>query len=186
MIIRTYQCTDCGIVFEVTLEHANDPDPDCPSCTRVLDWVPRSFNIATVKSKAINVAQEILEQDYGLTNWNDSGKEGDIAAQMPVETREMREQKAQVMQEAAQLKDAQGNNPALQQAVKAFWAGGGGSAMPRAVANNMLASAKVGQAAPKHLGGGVNPVAMLAEDGRKGLLPTGFRIIARAKMDGSG
>lgn len=79
MIIRTYQCLDCDTVFEANINSGNDPDPPCPNCDKVLQWVPARLNIGTVKSKAIDLTQKIIEQDYGLTNLNDNNKEGDIA-----------------------------------------------------------------------------------------------------------
>lgn len=182
MITRTYKCDDCGTVFEVDLDHSSDPDPDCPTCSVTLQWVPGMFSIATNKGKAMNVTQQILEEDYGLTNWKDNNREGDIAAMLPVETTADREAKARIEQEVQQLAQEQAQlkgqqaNPALQAAVKGFW-GPTGGAMPSMMAETLLASAKTGPGAGK-----TDPIKMLHDGKKAGLLPTGFRVIARAKM----
>ena len=90
MIIRTYRCNDCQELFEVTCE-SSDGDPDCPFCARELVWQPKSFAITTTKSKAVDVTQQIMEEDYGLTDFNDNMREGDIAAKTPVRPRAERE-----------------------------------------------------------------------------------------------
>src|SRR5215468_8962151 len=90
MIIRTYACEDCGWQFEVHCESSSDPDPECPQCAKVLEWVPVRLNIGTVKSKALDVTQKIIEEDFGLSDLNDRNREGDVAykAAPPVQTAE--------------------------------------------------------------------------------------------------
>src|SRR5262245_10376379 len=90
MIRRTYACDDCETQFEVDCESGNDGDPDCPNCSKVLQWVPARVNIGTVKGKAIDVTQKIIEEDFGLTNLNDNNREGDVAykAAAPMQTAE--------------------------------------------------------------------------------------------------
>ena len=74
MIIRTFACNDCDALFEVT-GGMNDPDPECPACNMVMDWRPTSFNIGgSTEGKAVKVAQEILETEYGLTNYKDNNR----------------------------------------------------------------------------------------------------------------
>ena len=82
MIIRTYRCEDCGDTFDVTCE-SNDGDPDCPFCARVLQWQPERFSIGTNKSRALDLTQNIIEHDYGLTDLKDNLREGDVAAKGP-------------------------------------------------------------------------------------------------------
>src|SRR5258707_8167239 len=85
-VIRTYECTDCFTVFECMLDSGSDPDPECPQCSRVLEWRPGMFSVKTNKSRAIDVTQEIMETDYGLTNFKEAPREGDVSAIMPSET----------------------------------------------------------------------------------------------------
>src|SRR5215470_17509578 len=90
MVIRTYLCEECNTQFEVACESGSDGDPDCPNCAVVLQWVPSRMNIGTVKSKAIDYTQKMVEQDYGLSNMNDGNREGDVAykAPAPMQTNE--------------------------------------------------------------------------------------------------
>src|SRR5215831_16240615 len=174
MIIRTYKCDDCGVVFEVDIFDINAADPPCPQCEQVLDWVPGMFAIGTNKGKAVDVTQKILEEDYGLTNFNDNSREGDIAAKLPVETRADREQKEQMTREVEEMRvqhlKGQAADPALQKAAAGFWGGGGGN-LPPMMAQTLLASAK---ALPKMSS---DPIKILHQGAKSGQLPTGFRVI---------
>ena len=102
MIIRTYSCADCEQEFEVTCE-SSDGDPDCPTCSQVLEWRPGGFNIIGNKGKAVDLTQKILEEDYGLTNFKDNTREGDVHGIVapPAGTAE-REAGIRQMSEAAQ------------------------------------------------------------------------------------
>src|SRR6266568_3768819 len=92
MIIRSYLCNDCGDKFEITFDNGDEPDPVCPYCRdMVLQWQPGMFSIKTGKSRAMDATQDILERDYGLTDFNDNLREGDVAAKTLVRSREERE-----------------------------------------------------------------------------------------------
>jgi len=171
MIIRTYECLDCLTTFEVTCESSDAGDPDCPNCNRVLEWRPGMFSIATNKSKAMNVAQQILEEDYGLNNFKDNSREGDIAAIIPSETTAQREQReratAAVEMEMAktkpQITDAQA------EAVRAFWGGPQNHPVsPMATGPALITAAKAGPQGP-------DPMKML-HDSKP---PFRFRVVAR-------
>ena len=54
MITRTYRCLDCGVMFEVDHDSGDEPEPPCPRCDVVLQWMPKSFNIGTAKGKAVD------------------------------------------------------------------------------------------------------------------------------------
>jgi hypothetical protein len=120
MIIRTYRCDDCGEVFDVTCE-SNDGDPDCPQCSKVLVWQPERFAIGGSNiGKAADVTQRIIENDFGLSNFNDSMREGDVAYKEPVRARDEREVIERVQADAAAL----AATPAqLVPQVQQFWSG---------------------------------------------------------------
>lgn len=179
MIRRTYHCEVCGDHFEVTCE-SNDPDPPCPYCEKVLEWVPGMFAITGHKSKAVDLTQQILEQDYGLTNFKDSQREGDITAMMPVETTADREANERMMNELKQQTEdlKRQNHPGMQKAIDGFFAPTGAATAP-GVMNTLLASAKVGrqQEGNKY----VDPIAStLGAAGGKGLLPTNMKRMVRS------
>jgi len=180
-VIRTYACDDCGLTFEVTQNMADDA-PDCPNCSRVLEWTPQSFAIIGTKAKAVDITQRILEQDYGLTNFNDNMRAGDVAAkseaapstaQRDAEIRQLSE----VAQQLATPLTAEQTNMA-----RGFWNGGAtiGPAMPAVAAADMLAGAKAATAAAN--AEGVNPMALLHQAGKQGRLKTPVRVVAWAKM----
>lgn len=175
-VIRTFGCDDCGLEFEVT-QGMNDAAPECPRCCVVLEWRPQSFNITGNKSRAMNLTQQILETEYGLTNFRDNQREGDIAAinagPPPVAV-----QDAQTRQ-LSEIAQASGAPPlTAQQAemAKAFW-GGGQTPLQQIPAAQMLADAKAATADAN--ANGVNPMDLLHKAGKAGKLKTPINIMAR-------
>jgi len=148
MIRRTYQCPNCENVFSI--ECASDaPDPECPNpdCNKVLEWRPQSFAIGgSNASKAVGITQQIMEQDYGLTNFKDNARAGDIAIVPHHETkveaekveREFREQMAQVDK----------------QQVAQFWGANAGQAttLGSVTGQSLIAMAKAGPASVDPIG----------------------------------
>lgn len=177
MITRSYECIDCNALFECDHASGEEDFPDCPACAKVLEWRPKPFAITGIKSKAIDVTQEILENDFGMTNFKEHRHEGDIAAIIPTETTHDRETRmkieAEVREMAEQVKTPE--NPAQAAAVDAFWGGPAGqAAAPNTMmAQTLLASAKLGPQA------GVDPMRALHTMGKEGKLPNNMRIVAR-------
>lgn len=141
-VVRTYECETCNIVFEAWHASGDEAAADCPVCVRMAAWRPQPPNITTHKARAIDITQQVLEQDYGITDFNDRQREGDIAFKSEPETREKRDQAAQIAEQvrtqlnadpvaaamaandpatAAALK-----NPTLGGAMSGFWGGAGG------------------------------------------------------------
>lgn len=127
MIRRTYACDECTFEWTVSCEW-DSPIPDCPVCERVARQEFKPIAIGTNKGKAIDFAQQMAEEDYGLTDMNDNQRAGDIAAKAPPPmqaaeaeklTREMAE-----MTRASMGVDATQGRPDLQQQVANFWGGG--------------------------------------------------------------
>jgi len=207
MIIRTYECMDCRTIFEVTCE-SNDLDPSCPVCwpaiqlasdkfnpdrpvhPPAMEWRPQSFNIGTVKGKAVDAAQKIIEEDFQITNFNDQQREGDVAFRAEPETRQQREEKQKTsdqirhamnipgVEEAMRANDpataAALRTPGLAPQMKGFW-GPAGSAPVHAAA--AMAGAKQGPAAD------VNPMTILHRGLEKGEIPDkvrSFRPVGKA------
>lgn len=175
MIYRTYGCDDCGSLFEVCHDSSDEPYPDCPNCSKVLEWRPKSFAIGgSLESKAVNIAQDIMEKDYGLTNFKDNTRAGDISAMMPVaeQTAERDKVTREIMEYTAQTQPTTNNSQ--------FWGNNAGApaAMNSMTGASMLAMAKVG---PQ----GADPMAMLHSGVKKGRLPDPLRdapIVAGVKM----
>lgn len=160
MIIRTYACNDCGVEFEVTCE-SSDPDPPCPNCSRVLDWVPGMFAITGNKSRAVDMTQQILEQDFGLTNFKDNQREGDVTAITPPEpSTAEREKVLRSLSEAAQATGAPPLNAEQAAMAAPFWGGAPSpTAAPIASRETLLAGAAQNTALAD--AEGVNPMTLL-------------------------
>ena len=176
-VIRTFGCDDCGLEFEVT-QGMDDPHPDCPRCCQVLEWRPTSFNIVGTKSKAIDVTQKIMEDDYGYSNFNDNMREGDVAAkpaaaatgaQIDAEIR-------QVAEYATQTTGAPTLNATQAEMAKAFWSGGQ-TPLQKVPAAEMLNNAKASTVLAN--AEGRNPMDLLHKAGKRGQLKTPIHVIAR-------
>lgn len=101
-IRKRFRCPQCNRRAEVWIR-PDDDDPVCPYGCRndneavQTQWEPGSFAIGSNKGKALDIAQNIIEQDFGVTNFNDQQREGDIAYKAEPETREKRAEKEQVV-----------------------------------------------------------------------------------------
>jgi len=178
MVIRSYVCNDCQTQFEVTCESGSDGDPDCPSCSKVLQWVPGMFAISGVKSKALDLTQKIMEQEYGYSNFKDNTREGETVVMAPTPpTTSSNDALMQQVSEFAQS-TAQPLNPVQKEMAASFW--GSGNQVPQIPVAQVLASAKANAALATQEG--VNPMALLHRAGREGKLPLKINVIARAKM----
>ena len=82
-VVRTYRCPDCQYQFDKFHGSREEAYPDCPACAGEVVWQPTSIAIRTHKSAAVDIAQQMAEQDYGLTDINDNQRAGDIAAKAP-------------------------------------------------------------------------------------------------------
>lgn len=84
-VIRKCRCLSCGQRFSRTMDDAQ-PLPDCPSCGTPeppdQDRVSSPAIIGS-KSKAMDQAYKIAEQDFGMTNMRDNLREGDSAYIQP-------------------------------------------------------------------------------------------------------
>ena len=182
-IVRTYACDECNTVFDVECE-SNDGDPDCPECTKVLQWIPGEFSIKTNKSRAVDHTQKIMEQDYGLSDFNDNSREGDIAAKAPapMQTAE-HDQIAQSVMEYVRdttTVPASFNQPiqgpqAQAAPVTPMWGTNPAINTNTISAQAALAAAKVGP------GSEVNPMALLQQGIKSGHLTAKAHIISRWK-----
>lgn len=170
-VTRTYRCDDCAWTWNHFHARNDEPYPECPKCEESkAQWVPQSFAITGVKSKAVDMAQQIMEEDFGFTDARDNLREGDtvVKGPAPIQTAEA-EQLTQMMVEQAR---EMGNevDPNVAQGVKEFWQHPGQT--PPALAQKMMeaqASAPVARAT------GDDPIGNLHKSAEKafGKLPEG-------------
>jgi hypothetical protein len=182
VIIRTYQCDECGLQFEVALDSGTDADPDCPDCSKILNWVPGMFALKTDKSRAVDLTQRVMEQDYGLTNFNDNSREGDVAFKPPpemqtAEREDIEQAVREYVRETTQVPASVAGAKPQAEAAPApsnFWGAqptGGVQTQPIPAAM-MLAGAKTGPQGP-------NPMEMLQQGIKSGQLASKAHIISR-------
>lgn len=140
---RTYSCSDCGLQWIVLHENMHEPVPDCPTCAVKAEWAVPLPGVLTTKSKAIDIAQDVAERDFGLTNMRDNSRPGDIAymGPSPVQTAE-RDALTQQMAEMARAVENEGGQvaPEVKMAMGEgnFWTAGQ-AALPNM--GNMIANA---------------------------------------------
>ena len=161
MIRRTYQCPNCDKIFTVQCE-SNAPDPACPNpdCDKVLEWRPQSFAIGgSVEGKAVALTQNILENDYGLSNFKDNTRAGDNSIIQRQETRaEADKVEREFHEQMAQVDQSKSN---------AFWGSSSGQAtgLHTMTGQSLIAMAKHGPAA-------ADPIALLNQGVKSGKIPT--------------
>lgn len=175
MIRRTYACDECTFEWTVSCEW-DSPIPDCPVCEQVARQEFKPIAIGTNKGKAIDYAQQMAEQDYGLTDMNDNMRAGDIAAKgpPPVQTAEAEMLTRQAVEMTRGLAaDATAGRPDLQKQVANFWGGGQGVA---AQAN--IESARAAALASK--GDGLDPLSILDKAKNK---PMDYNVIGASKLE---
>lgn len=146
MIRRTYACIDCEQEFTVECE-SDAPDPVCPnpSCNKVLDWRPQGFAIGgSNEGKAVAATQQILENDYGLSNFKDNAKEGETGI---VRRQETKVETELVEREVREQMRAIENDPAK---TAQFWGAsvGNPTTMQSMTGRSLIQMAKVGPQAP--------------------------------------
>lgn len=125
---RTYQCDDCGYRIECRVVTGDEAAPDCPKCetiTRKEITSPHIQNGALVK--AVGIAEDMMRNDYGMTNMRDNLRPGDVAAMAPApmqtaERNVIQQQVAELAGPAA----AASLDPGIEKAVKNFWQGTAG------------------------------------------------------------
>lgn len=140
---RTYNCGDCGLRWQVIHDHMDEPIPDCPTCLMKAQWEAPLPALLTTKSLAVDMAQRMAEEDFGLTNMHDNSRPGDVAymGPSPMQTAE-RDALTQQMAEMARSVENEGGAvaPEVKMAMGEgnFWTAGQ-AAMPNM--GNMIAQA---------------------------------------------
>jgi len=185
LVRRTFACSDCQIQW-TEWQAREDPNPDCPKCTLAAAAKIGIPGVLTNKSRAVDFTQQMAEQDYGLTNFNDNQQIGDIAfkAEAPMHTAE----RDRIMREMVEAGVAQANALATQGTaaevglgVKAtdYWSpqapSSGNPALDAITQHALDNRAAAAGAATRD---GVDPVGLLHKDKS----PIKLDVVARAKM----
>jgi hypothetical protein len=171
MLRRTYKC-DAGHQFVHRTADPNEPAPPCPGCPPpipsapgpVVAWVPPLPALGTTKGKAIDLAQKIAEEDYGLTDFNDNQRAGDIAYKPPAPMQTAEREAA--IREMMQAGVPEALPMEAQQKVQNFWQGSAGATSDTIVGDGSIAKAASQEAAAQ----GVDPVGILERGRSSGMM----------------
>ena len=180
-VTRTYLCDDCGYRFTQFHMNRDEPAPECPACYAATHSIPGGFNITTHKAKAVDLAQKIAEEDYGMTNMRDNSREGDVAALPPsqVQSAEAETLTRQMMAAQPQINEHQAD------LVNSFWKnsmsgaaipGAGDPSLTREQQRDQLLA--VGASASAQAAGmGADPIGLIHEAGKRGMADTRLEVL---------
>lgn len=182
LLRRKYQCSDCRYIWEERVADSSAPAPPCPACAaQKAAYQPPMPALGTAKGKAIDIAQQMAEQDYGLTNMRDNQRQGDIAAMgpAPIQTAEREKQIRELVEAGmpAELAD-----PNLEKQVQSYWQGQmiqdqpGGSPGSLQEASSSAAKAAMSVAKAE----GVDALTLLEEGRKQGTAPMRFNVVSAA------
>lgn len=79
-IKRLYRCSDCRTEIRQEVTDPATPAPDCPTCAMAVEWQAPKPALGTNKGRAVDYAQRMAEEDYGMTNMRDNVQVGETAA----------------------------------------------------------------------------------------------------------
>lgn len=171
---REWYCDECEYRWVTIDEQADVVEcPDCPECASRPEQVRRPVGLRTNASRALELAQKVAEEDYGVTNMHDHLKPGDIGAMAPspIQTAEGEAITRELVSMGAPVELA----PHLQEQTKTFW-GANGAATPQANPFGLpttidQARVMAAPAAAETRAAGHDPVGLLHQAGKKGLDP---------------
>jgi hypothetical protein len=88
-IYGIYQCGECQHQFRGWREK-DGQYPKCPECGIEGGWAPQAPALNGIKAKAIDIAQKIAEETFGMTDMKDNLRQGDtiVKAPPPIQTAE--------------------------------------------------------------------------------------------------
>ena len=184
VVVRSrYRCTDCGHEFVWRHEGEND-DPVCPMCPAEVaegpsekpkvEWQPPRPAIGTVKSRAIDYTQAMVEQQFGLPDFNDNQRVGDIGYKPPPPMQTAERESA--MREMLEAGIPEETSKQITDAAANFWQGNMGGASTEQTLGQQGVAAQASAAAKA---AGVDPIGMLEAGREKGILrPGGYSVAA--------
>lgn len=183
-ISRTYLCDDCSGQFTRLHWDRDEPAPECPYCASATARnIPGTFNITGVKAKAVDLAQKIAEEDFGMTNMRDNLREGDIAA-LPPPPIQTAEAEAMVREVQDAFGEAAGTPEHLEKNIKEFWHTSTPSGMPpeaQAMRDAKVAEARIQSQVAR--ADGVDPVELLHKGAKQNGGDMNLHVMSRAKLN---
>lgn len=176
MVRREWACDVCEHHWRTVEPSSSEVAPECPSCAEVAPrQVFRPIAIRGNASRALDLAQSVIENDYGLTDARDHLQAGETAAMAPppIQTAEA----DAITREIINMGGTPDMAPHFQAQVKNFFGAGSATAPagppnPFGVPTNIeQARQMAAPAAAASTGMGADPIGLLHEAGKKGLDP---------------
>lgn len=177
MIRRSLRCDECEFIWQEYVTNSDVPVPECPACAAAAKRIPGPFAITGTKSKAVDIAQQSMEE-MGYSNFHDNQRVGDVAAMAPdpIQTAEA-EAITRAIIEAGGVPEQQA--PHLMEATKNFWQQGGGMVDPATA----MAMGAPGAAAAR--AEGFDPIGLLHDAGKKGLMEMPLNVVSKVRGAGA-
>lgn len=180
LIRRRYRCDVCAFTFEMRHKSSDEPMPDCPKCVEAgaevagVAYIPPRPAIGTTKGKSIDLAQRIAEEDYGLTDFNDNQRVGDIAFKppAPMHTAE-REAEIRALMQAGVPADLPKEH---QEKAANFWQGNAGGSAEQTIATQAVGK----EASAKARDQGSEPLGILERGRATGNMPFKLNVMSKA------
>ncbi len=175
--IRDYWCADCGNAWQVFHDNSDDPIPDCPVCASSGEWQPGGFNMKSNKSRAADLAQTMLHEDFGLdpSQINDNQREGDIAYKAAPPSRAQIDADAQIADVTRQIRnEAEKAGQPVPIGTTPSW-GGAAAAVPQNISQIAATARASTEIANRE---GCNPMLLLNKAQKAGIAPTSARVLS--------
>ena len=139
---RKYQCDDCETQFVKFQEDGDYSIPDCPTChpdQTPFKGFPAVRDSTKMASKALDLAQRVAENEFGMTNMRDGQRAGEdnatLSAPPPTASDTQAAMQTFTEQMAAQAATAQNMGEWAQRAAANLRMGGTGAAWQPAGGN---------------------------------------------------
>lgn len=185
MFRLTFQCTDCGFAWEIRSPERDAEGGDCALCVTRGDvpaapptYVVPRVAMLTNKSRAIDYTQSMVEADYGLTDFNDNQRAGDIGykAPAPMHTAQREKETHELVQAGVPQETA----AQIMQPTSNFWQGAMAGSAESTLGNSSVAA----QASKAAKDMGVDPIGMLESGRERGIVRPEklYNVVASDKM----
>lgn len=170
-VVRTYACDGCEREWEYWHDSGDEEAPPCPTCDGITGrWVPQRFNMKGTHSKAMDITQNIMENQFGLTDWKDNTRPGEtVVKEKTITTEEAEKRIRQDVEAHSAMKNSL--NPNLQKMADSFFvgsSGGSGAGAPSAPFGNQQMASVAAAASKQARAEGVSPMELLHKGAKNG------------------
>lgn len=162
-VYRNYRCDSCGLEMPDVFQARDEGPPPCPNCDVDMEKgvnTPKIHHAATTRKDEI---QRGFAEDYGLSDMNTAGREGEAAAKAPPPPSNADKEKfMQAVSESTQQTAGVALNETQKKMAENFWNNPGSAPLPvPQVIGGQNPLAVAAPAAAMARSEGVDPIALL-------------------------